>query len=119
MFMYMYVLGDTKPKESDLFRYIVPKFAENWRDLGVLLEISNHHLDIIAVDNTNHPAYNEQCCKAMLQKWIEIAPNLTWDTLQKSIGSLPGLFHNDSTESTYTYVYFIHTYIRIKEIIVK
>ena len=97
----MYVLGDTKPKESDLFRYIVPKVAENWRDLGVLLEIPNHHLDTIAVNNTNHPVYIEQCCKIMLQKWMEITTDLTWDKLQKSIDCLSSLSRNDSSESTY------------------
>ena len=99
-----------KPKESDLLRYIIPKFAAKWRDLGVLLEITNHHLDTIAVNNNSHPAYIEQCCKSMLQKWMEISPDSTWDKLQKSIGHLPRLSHNDSSESMYVRMY-IHIHM--------
>ena len=106
---YMYILGDMKPKESDILRYIIPKFAAKWRDLGMLLEIPNYCLKTIAVNNTNHASYSEQCCKSMLQKWMEITPDFTWDKLQKCIGHLPGLSCNDNSESTYicTYVCII------------
>ena len=87
--LYFLSLGSGKPEVSELHRHIVPKYAARWRDLGVQLKISEHHLDTIAVDNTNHPSYSEQCCKAMLQKWMDITPDATWSIIQMAIDCLP------------------------------
>ena len=83
-----------KPEVSEFHRHIVPKYAAKWRDLGVQLKIPEHHLNTIAVNNTNHPFYSDQCCKAMLQKWMEITPDATWNILQMAIGCLPDSSHN-------------------------
>ena len=83
--------GSGKPEISELHKHIVPKYAARWRDLGVQLKIPEHHLNTIAVDNTNHPFYSEQCCKGMLQKWMEITLNPTWIMLQMAIGCLSDL----------------------------
>ena len=99
-FKYLFILGNIQPKESELHRFIVPKFAAKWRDLGVQLEIPKHNLDTIAAD---HPSQSEKCCKAMLQKWMEITPDPTWDKLQTSIFHLPGLSHNESSKGTYEF----------------
>ena len=92
-------LGDRMPELSELHRDIVPKYAAKWRDLGVELKIPVHQLDCIAVNHTNHPQYSEQCCKAVLLKWMEITPNPTWTVLQKAIGGLSGLSYERSLES--------------------
>ena len=94
----MIALGNVQPKQSDLNRYIVPKFAARWNDLGIQLKVPRHYLDAIAVDKTNHPS-SEQCCKAMLQKWIEITPNATWNILQQSTSHLPDLPSKETFES--------------------
>ena len=83
-----------KPEVSELHRHIVPKYAAKWRDLGVQLKIPEHHLNTIAVNNTNHPFYSEQCCKAMLQKWMEITPDATWSILQMATNCLSDSSHN-------------------------
>ena len=88
------------PELSELHREIVPKCAARWRDLGIELKIPQHHLNTIAVDNTNHPSYSEQCCKAVLQKWMEITPKPTYTTLQKAFDCLAtSLSHEGSSES--------------------
>ena len=92
--LYCLSSASEKPEVSELHRHIVPKYAVRWRDLGVQLKIPGHHLDIIAVDNINHPSYNEQCCKAMLWKWLEITPNATWNMLQMAISYLPDSSHS-------------------------
>ena len=81
-----------KPEVSELHRHI--EYAAKWRDLGVQLKIPEHHLNTIAVNNTNHPFYNEQCCKAMLQKWMEITPDATWSILQLATNCLSDSSHN-------------------------
>ena len=87
-------LGNRKPEISELHKHIVPKYAARWRDLGVQLKIPEHQLNTIAVNNTNHPSYSEQCCKAVLQKWMEINTNATWDMLQMAIGCLYDSSHD-------------------------
>ena len=89
------------PKDSDLLRYIVPKFAAKWRDLGTYLEIPSHSLDTIAAD---HPSDSKKCCNTMLQEWKKISPYCTWDKLQKAINLLSHVSvssHNDSSKSKY------------------
>ena len=93
-------LGDSKLELSELYRDIVPKYAAKWRDLGVELKIQKYQLDAIAADNANHLSYNEQCCKAVLQKWMEITPNHTWNMLQKAIDGLSGLSYGRISESS-------------------
>ena len=92
--LYSLSSGSGKPEVSELHRYIVPKYAARWRDLGVQLKIPEHHLNTIAVNNTNHPFYSEQCCKVMLRKWMEITPDATWSILQLAIGCLSDSSHN-------------------------
>ena len=76
----------------------MPRYAARWKDLGVQLNIPIHDLDIIAVNNTNHPSYSEQCCKAMLQKWMEMTTKPSWDILQKALDHLPNSSHDKSKE---------------------
>ena len=71
----------------------MPKYAAKWRDLGVQLKIAEHYLNTIAVDYCNHPSYSEQCCKAVLQKWME-STDATWDMLQTAIDCLHNSPHD-------------------------
>ena len=87
------------PELSELHREIVPKCAARWRDLGIELKIPVHHLNTIAVDNTHHPSYSEQCCKAVLQKWMEITPKPAYSTLQKAVDCSSIVSHKRSSES--------------------
>ena len=86
--------GKVKPEVSELHRHIVPEYAARWRDLGVQLNIPEHHLETIAVDNIHHPSYSEQCCKAVLRKWMQITVNATWDMLYSAIDHLPHSSHD-------------------------
>ena len=63
--------------------------CQKWKDLGIQLKIPKYHLDAIAVDNVNHPSHSQQCCTAMLMKWMELTPDATWSMLQKAINDLP------------------------------
>ena len=96
--LFNFTLGNRKPEASELHRHIVPKYAARWRDLGVQLKIPEHHLNTIAVNNTNHPSYSEQCCKAVLEKWMKITPNATWDKLHSVIECFTTLSHDDNSE---------------------
>ena len=83
------MIGNEKPEISELHRSIVPKYAAQWKDLGIQLKIPEHHLDIIAANNKHSQSYCQDCCKAMLKKWMEITPDATRNVLQKAIDDLP------------------------------
>ena len=92
-------LGDKIPDFIELHQNIVPIYAARWKDLGIQLRIPIHQLDTIAVNYVNHPSYSQQCCKAVLQKWIEITPNPTMNILQTAIDGLTNLSQNDNSQS--------------------
>ena len=93
---------------SDLWKAIVPKYAARWKDLGTQLKIPEHHLDAIAVNKVNHPSYSAECCKAMLQKWMEITPDATWDVLEAATECLPVYqtsYKGEKNTHTHAYMY--------------
>ena len=92
-------MPDERPKLPELFRKIVPKYAARWKDLGVQLGIPIYHLDAIEEDNANRQSFTQQCCKAMLRKWMESTPDPTWNILQKAIDCLCDLSDDGSSES--------------------
>ena len=86
--------GNRKPEILELHRHVVPKYAARWRDLGVQLKIPIGYLDEIAEDNANRPSCCRKCCKAVLQRWMEIAPDATWDMLHSAIDCLSYSSHD-------------------------
>ena len=98
---YVDVLQNTTPEFSDLYRNIVPKYAARWKDLGIQLKLPVHNLDVIAIDHVNHPSYSEECCKAMLKKWMQVNFKPTWDELYQAIDGLPLLSDDGNSKSMY------------------
>ena len=83
------MIGNEKLEIPELHRFFVPKYAARWKDLGIQLKIPEYHLDTIATNNKNSESYCQDCCKAILKKWMEITPNANWNMLQKAIDNLP------------------------------
>ena len=83
------MIDNEKPEISELHRSIVPKHAARWKDLGIQLKLPEHDLDTIAANNKNSQSYCQDCCKAMLKKWMEVTPDATWSMLQKATDDLP------------------------------
>ena len=78
----------SKPKLSEMHR-IVPKYAAKWKELGELLKIPGYTLEEIASDNKHEENFKGQCCKGVLEKWLEITEEPTWSTIHKAIDELP------------------------------
>ena len=97
--MYVILLGDETPELSDLNKTIVPKYAARWKDLGIELKIPLYYLEAIEVDYVHYKSYSERCCKAMLQKWMQMTPKPTWNKLKKAINDLPLLSHDGNSKS--------------------
>ena len=83
-------LGYKRPLHRDINSHVVPKYAHEWRRLGVLLKFEEHELDIIFSNMGND---SEQCCRRLLFKWLEKYPYAVWDHLFVAINKLPELSH--------------------------
>ena len=68
----------TKPKLKDLYQYITPKYATQWKEIGTLLDLPIEELNIIEHDN-NFKA--KKCCNSMWNKWLEVDTTVSWGKL--------------------------------------
>ena len=68
---------------KNLYNY-VPKFAHKWKDIGIQLLKAKHQnaLDVIEMNNK---ANVEECCKRMIDKWLNTDKNAKWDQLIKAL----------------------------------
>ena len=78
---------NTRPAEKDLQRYVTPKYATNWKEIGIQLNLSNGDLSIIEVDN---PHSVKKQCNAMLFKWLEVDSSASWQKLFTAIDICTG-----------------------------
>jgi len=74
-----------KPKLKDLCNSVVPKYAAQWKHLGILLGRPPEELDIIEQDN---PRSAEKCCIAMMVRWLDFDSDATWEKVEKVTKSL-------------------------------
>ena len=65
----------------DLNRYVVKRYAANWKDVGIELSFDLDILKIIARDNEQI----EDCLQEVLNKWLKLTPNATWRTLEVAL----------------------------------
>ena len=49
--------------------------AAHWKEIGILLDLPPGELNIIERDNMYRV---EQCCRNMLEKWLEVDPDASW-----------------------------------------
>lgn len=75
----------TKPKLKDIHQYITPRYAVEWIELGLLLDLTIEELTIIRYDNHDKA---ESCCNGMFKKWLEKDKFATWKKLFNAIESL-------------------------------
>ena len=69
--------------KKNLYNY-APRFACKWKDIGIQLLKTRHHsaLDLIEAD---HKGNTEECCKRMINKWLETDKNASWSQLIKAL----------------------------------
>ncbi|XP_065896972.1 uncharacterized protein [Dysidea avara] len=73
---------DDTPTMRDLNRYVVRKFAADWKNVGIELGLQLDTLKIIAKNNLQQ---TEDCFQEVLDKWLKISPNATWKTLEVAL----------------------------------
>ena len=58
---------DTIPLLRDLYQYITPRYAEDWKEIGTLLGLPRRRLDVIEAD---YPHRVKDRCNEMLYAWL-------------------------------------------------
>ena len=77
--------GKDIPHIKDIHNHVVPKLAPKWRQLGALLNIDQHLMDII---ENNHPNDCESCCSEMFSEWLDSNPTASWEDIITAVDNL-------------------------------
>jgi len=65
-----------------LNRYVVSKYASEWKDVGMELDIDIDELNIIEKDNLRQ---SKMYFQKTLEKWLKMSTNPTWSTLEAAL----------------------------------
>ena len=66
----------------DLNRYVIKKYAADWKDIGLELRLQPSMLKVV---KKNNPLQAEDCLEEVLDKWLKLTPNATWRTLEVAL----------------------------------
>ena len=80
--------GDGAPSLRDLNIYIVEQHASKWEKLGLELGLSDYHIANISKDNEYNPNRSVNCCRAVLQRWLQEIPSPTWGKLDDALNNI-------------------------------
>ena len=79
--MHLFIVN-TRPAKKDLQRCITPKYATNWKEIGIQLNLNDGDISIIEEDN---PRSVKRRCNAMLSKWLAVDSSASWQKLLAAI----------------------------------
>ena len=79
-------IGCKRPTLRDVYKYVVPEYAHNWRYLGALLHFTHAEMEIIFSDFRND---SQECCRNLLSRWLEKNPDASWNQLFLAFDNLP------------------------------
>ena len=95
--------GQGKPQIKELHKKIVPVWAAKWRELGEELGLSQHVLENISMNHAYHPQRSEECCKAVLKKWLDQDLTASWSKIDEATNSISGAIAVHTGKGMYIY----------------
>ncbi|XP_065899282.1 NLR family CARD domain-containing protein 3-like isoform X2 [Dysidea avara] len=72
------------PTLKDLFKYVTPEYASNWKRIGILLGMSVGVLNAI---ERSFPTDTNWCCERMFEKWLAMDTAPSWNKIFLAIDS--------------------------------
>ena len=84
VFIDIVAVANVAPLLKDLYQCITPQYAADWKVIGTLLGIPSGELKAI---EAGYPTNVKWCCNHMLEKWLEVDPNATWEKIHTAIKS--------------------------------
>ena len=82
--MYTYV-ESAKPTMSEICKHIRDEAASRWYNLGMLLVVPVHQLNIIQM---NYPHDTEMCCTQMFRYWLQTDTEASWSKLLNALRNM-------------------------------
>ena len=79
----------SRPLLKDLLNIVVPKVANKWYPLGIQL-LDDSQLPRLNGIRTTYANDQQGGCVEMLQHWLNITPEATWDNVMHALRA-PGL----------------------------
>ena len=67
---------------KDLNRHVIKKYAADWKDIGLELGLQR---DTLIIVKQNNQLKVEDCLEDVLDKWLKLARNATWKTLEVAL----------------------------------
>jgi len=67
---------------KELNRFVIRKFAAEWKNVGLELDLQ---LDAIKIIERDYPLKTEDCFREVLHKWLKLTPNATWKSLEVAL----------------------------------
>lgn len=84
-----YLLHVGKPQINDLNKFVRPKVARRWHDLGVeLLSGVEDGVDKLYTIRENFPRDVETCCTEMFTYWLDKKDDASWNTLVTALEAI-------------------------------
>ena len=68
--------------------FVTPRYTAWWKEIGLKLGLTDNSLQVLESGNPTNP---ELCCDKMLQKWLEVSNDASWNQLESVISSLEGI----------------------------
>ena len=81
----------TRPELKDLFKYVTPRYASYWKEIGIFLDFKPEQLEIIKMDN---PADAKRSCNEMFIRWLKADPNASWEKFFNALDLATGAANN-------------------------
>ena len=66
----------------DLNRYVIKKYADQWKDVGLELGLD---LEVLKIIEKDHPHQSVTCLQEVLDKWLKLTTNTTWKSLEVTL----------------------------------
>ena len=79
-------IGNVRPSLKDLHDRVVVSAADKWKGLGVQLLPQSDLEQLLQVIETDHPRDAINCCKRVLEKWLDTS-DATWSQLIRALRS--------------------------------
>ena len=59
-----------------MFKFVTPRYASYWKEIGIFLDFKPGQLEIIKMDN---PADTKRSCNDMFIKWLQTDSSASWE----------------------------------------
>jgi len=69
----------------DLNRYVIKRYAADWKDIGLELGLKFDVLKMIQKDNLQQSI---PCLQKTLDQWLKLTHNATWKTLEVALSNV-------------------------------